>query len=75
MGEKPRYLWQTAVTRWISESEKKSIDTDKYHLKWLRTFLDDVYIDDINEALIEKIIAEKLKVAGKTRVNRTTGLS
>jgi site-specific recombinase XerD len=74
MGEKPRYLWQAAVIRWISESEKKSIETDKYHLKWLRTFLDDVYIDDINEALIEKIIAEKLKVAGKTRVNRTTEL-
>ena len=69
-----RYLWQEAVIRWINESEKKSIDTDKYHLKWLRTFLDDVYLDEIDTDLIERIIQAKLKVAGKTRVNRTTEL-
>ena len=73
-GIRPRYLWQDAVIRWINESEKKSIDTDKYHLKWLRTFLDDVYLDKIDTDLIEKIIQAKLKVAGKTRVNRTTEL-
>lgn len=74
LGIRPRYLWQDAVIRWLSESEKKSIDTDKYHLKWLRTYLDDVYLHDIDEEIIEKIIAAKLKVAGKTRVNRTTEL-
>ncbi|AEG00340.1 tyrosine-type recombinase/integrase [Methylomonas methanica] len=73
-GEKPVYLWQEAVIRWLTDSEKKSIDTDKYHLKWLATYLDDVYLHDIDEALIEKIIAAKLKIAGKTRVNRTTEL-
>ncbi|AMK75402.1 MULTISPECIES: tyrosine-type recombinase/integrase [Methylomonas] len=74
LGNKQRYLWQDAVLKWVSDSEKRSIDTDKYHLKWLRTYLDGVYLDDINEDLIEKIIKAKLKVAGKTRVNRTTEL-
>lgn len=73
-GSRTRYLWQDAVIRWINESEKKSIETDKYHLKWLRTFLDDIFLDEIDTDLIEKIIQEKLKVAGKSRVNRTTEL-
>jgi len=73
-GGHQRYLWQDAVIRWLTESEKKSIETDKYHLKWLRPFLDDVYLDEIHTDLIEKIIQAKLKVAGKTRVNRTTEL-
>ena len=74
LGHQPRYTWQQAVVRWLTESEKKSIETDKYHFKWLRPFLDDVYLDAIDLELIDKIITAKLKVAGKTRVNRTTEL-
>ena len=71
---KPRYLWQDAVIRWMSETEKRSIETDKYHLKWLRKHLDGVYLDEIDKNKIESIIHTKLKEAGTTRVNRTTGL-
>ena len=74
-GEKPRYLWQQAVVRFVSESEqKRSLETEMYHLRWLAKFLDGIYLDAIDTDLIEKIIAEKLKVAGTTRVNRTTGI-
>lgn len=73
-GKKERYIWQQAVIRWINESEKKSIDSDKYIFKWLRPYLDNVYLDEINTDTIEKIINAKLKEAGKTRVNRTTEL-
>jgi len=44
LGVRQRYLWQDAVIRWMNESEKKSIETDKYHFKWLRAFLDDIYL-------------------------------
>ena len=44
---KPRYIWQDAVIRWLSESENKSIETEKYHLRWLAKHLDDMYLDDI----------------------------
>ena len=73
-GEPQRYLWQEAVDRWLSESEKKSIYSDKFILKWLATYLNDIYIDDITTDTIEIIIKAKLKVAGTTRVNRTTEL-
>jgi integrase len=73
-GQKPRRLWQEAVLKWMTNSDKKSLDTDRYHFAWLRTYLDDVYLDDINEAKIDQIIQAKLKVASKTRVNRTTEL-
>jgi integrase len=73
-NQKPRYIWQDAVIRWLSESENKSIETEKYHLRWLAKHLDDVYLDEITHDVIEKIIKEKLKEAGTTRVNRTTGI-
>jgi integrase len=71
---KPRYIWQDAVIRWLSESENKSIETEKYHLRWLAKHLDDMYLDDITNDVIELIVKEKLKEAGTTRVNRTTGI-
>jgi integrase len=75
LGEKKRYLWQEAVVRFLSESQqKRSIETEKHHLRWLAQFLDNVYIDEINSDLIEEIIKSKLKVAGTTRVIRTTGM-
>lgn len=74
MGAMPRYLWQQAVIRWMDESEKRSLNSDKSIFRWLRPYLDDVYLDEIDETLIEKIIKAKLKEVSKTRVNRVTGL-
>lgn len=74
LGKKPRYLWQDAVIRWLSESENRSIETEKCHLRWLSQHLDNIYLDEITQDTIEQIISAKLKVAGTTRVNRTTGI-
>jgi len=68
------YLWQDAVIRWLSESENKSIETEKYHLVWLQAYLDNKTLDDITTDVIEVIIKAKLEVAGTTRCNRTTGI-
>jgi hypothetical protein len=36
LGDKPRYTWQEAVVRWLTEQgHKKSIVDDKMHLRWL----------------------------------------
>lgn len=73
LGEKPKYLWQEAVIRWVGESEKKSINTDKVHLRWLSQHLDDIYLHDITKDKIEQIITEKQRTGvSNTRVNRTT---
>jgi integrase len=71
---KPIYLWQDAVIRWLKESENKSIETEKGHLRWLAPYLNDMALDDITTDVIERIIKAKLKVAGTTRCNRTTGI-
>jgi integrase len=62
VGDKPRYSWQDAVVRYLSEqSEKKSLVTDKFHLRWLDGYLHDKCLDDINKATLDKLKAEKLK--------------
>ncbi|MFI3197916.1 MAG: site-specific integrase [Methylococcaceae bacterium] len=72
--QKPRYSWQDAVIRWLNESENKSIETEKYHLRWLSKHLDDMDLNDITHDVIEGIIKEKLKETGTTRCNRTTSI-
>jgi len=69
---KPRYTWQEAVVRWLSEqSHKKSIHEDKNHLRWLHPHLHDTKLDEINKTMIDNIRLAKLQtgVANAT-VNR-----
>lgn len=72
LGEKPKYSWQEAVIRWLSEqAHKRSIDDDKIHLNWLHGHLHDWALEAINREKIEAIKQAKLatKVSNAT-VNR-----
>ena len=73
LGAKPRYTWQEAVVRYISEQkEKKSLITDIYWLRWIDTQLKDAYLDEINRMTLENIKAERLKTGvTNATVNRT----
>lgn len=76
LGIKPSYIWQEAVLRYIQEtSHKASHVTDLYHFRWLRQYLDDKQLNQINRSLIDSIIAIRLKdgVTNAT-VNRVTQL-
>ena len=74
-GEKAKYTWQQAVVRYLQESDKKSIETDKTMLRWLKNHLDNTLLDEIDKDVIEAIITAKLKEGvSKTRVNRVTNL-
>jgi hypothetical protein len=35
LGTKPKRSWEETVLRWISESNKRSLSTDKSHLRFL----------------------------------------
>ena len=76
LGCKPRHTWQEAVIRWMNEhTHKKSLKTDKGHLRWLNTQLNDKYIDEINKALIDQIKKAKLGTgASNATVNRVLAL-
>lgn len=61
VGSKPRYVWQDAVVRWMTEnSDKKSLREDKNHLRWLDKTLSGKYIDEINKSCIDAIKQEKI---------------
>jgi integrase len=76
LGDKPRHTWQEAVIRWLSESShKKSIDTDKFKLRWLDQHLNNTNLDEITKAKIDKIkVAKKSEGVSNSTVNRTLEL-
>jgi integrase len=73
LGVKPRYVWQDAVERYLSETQHKASQvSDIFHLKWLHAYLEDVELNDINRAMLDKITqAKKLEKVKNSTVNRT----
>ncbi len=76
LNEKPEQMWIDAVLRWLSEStHKKSLSTDKIHLRWLHPYLKDKNLGDINRELIEEIANAKAATGvSDARVNRVLAL-
>jgi integrase len=72
VGEKPTYTWEDAVVRYLSEqSEKRSLETDKFHLRWVDTFLRGKSLNEINKQVFDKLKYEKLKTGvSNATVNR-----
>ena len=66
------YSWRDAVIRWLNESEhKRSIETDKMHLRWLDPHLRDFQLHEITRDVAEDV-ANKKEAEGvsPTTVNR-----
>lgn len=73
LSERPKYLWEEAVLRWLEErSHKKSIEDDKHHLKRLDRHLAGRQLHTIDRALIDTITRSR-QADGVTNatVNRT----
>ncbi len=61
LGDKPRYTWKQAVVQYCKESvHKKTLSTDKGYLVFADQYLGDLYLDQINRQVTEKIITAKL---------------
>ena len=76
LGEKPRRTWQEAVIKWLTENEhKRSIETDKVHLRWLDTQLSNMYLDEISKTTLDNI-KEAKRSAGVSNatVNRVLSI-
>jgi integrase len=57
LGTKPRRTWKEAVVEYLAEkADKKTLDTDKSHLRWLDAHLSKKYLDEINKELINEIV-------------------
>ncbi|OGV35186.1 MAG: integrase [Legionellales bacterium RIFCSPHIGHO2_12_FULL_35_11] len=60
LENKPIYSWRDAVVRWLRENEnKRSLETDKIHLRWLDQYLRGYQLHEINRDLLEVIALKK----------------
>ncbi|MGA9629767.1 MAG: site-specific integrase [Candidatus Rickettsiella isopodorum] len=76
LGEKLEHTWQEAVLKWLKQaSYKRSLNHDKFNLKWLSPYLKGKNLSEIDNQMIEEIatIREKEGVASAT-VNRLLAL-
>ncbi|MGZ5055276.1 MAG: tyrosine-type recombinase/integrase [Methylobacter sp.] len=72
LKQKPAYLWQEAVKKWLVEqAEKASIEDDKKHLRWVHPYLFDHKLSEISKDMLDRIKDAK-KETGVTNatVNR-----
>lgn len=60
LGVKPRRTWDEAVLRYLKEVQKKSIDDDKLHLRWLQPRLEGMDLTDITRDVLDWLISEGL---------------
>lgn len=74
LGHKPQYLWEDAVVKWVSESQKKSLSDDVVMFRYLDKFFSGVLLSSITRDHVEKVIADKLGHATPGRANRVTAL-
>lgn len=60
LGDRPRHIWQDAAVRWLREQAHKAThESDKAKLRWLDKHLAGLDIEEINRAVIDRIIAAK----------------
>src|SRR5579872_4425638 len=61
LDEKPERTWMEAVVRWLAESQhKRSLDDDKWHLRWLNTYLKKCTLKQISRDVIDNLAEKKL---------------
>ena len=67
LGARPKVPWNEAVVRYLAETTHKASQADdKSHLRWLDGFLNGVQLEDINRAMLDRI----MKAAGGGCVER-----
>ena len=74
LGHRPIYLWEDAVVKWLSETDKKSVGDDVAMFRFIHPFFEGLPLEKVTRAEIEKVITAKSKTASSARVNRITAL-
>ncbi len=70
LGEQPRFTWDDAGHKWLSETNKRTLHDDLLKLRWLQQFLRGKVLTDITRAQIAAIGAHKRAVASPATANR-----
>ena len=72
MGDRPRYRWEQAVERWLTEkAQLPSLGDQKLHLRWLDKHLYGWQLDDITRDVLDAVsLARKAEGVKNSTVNR-----
>lgn len=73
LGERPKYIWQDAVIRWLEEKSHNRSNKDQIaHLRWLGKHLDGYVLSEISrDVLVNVSKARKSGGVSNSTVNRT----
>lgn len=76
LGEKPKYSWQDAVIRWMTEqAHKRSLIDDQRIFNWLHEHLHGVALESITKTKIEQLKQVKIDTGvSNATVNRMLAL-
>jgi len=76
LQEKPKKTWKEAVVQWFSEMRhKRSLSTDRLHIKWLDKYLGNFYLEDITKDVLDEIARiREVEGAKPATVNRRMAL-
>ena len=72
LGERPRYRWEQAVERWLTErAHLASLKDQKLHLRWLHHHLYGRFLDEISREVLDHVArARKAEGVSNSTVNR-----
>ena len=72
LGERPRYRWEQAVERWLTErAHLASLEDQKLHLRWLHHHLYGRPLDEISRDVLDTVSqARKAEGVSNATVNR-----
>jgi integrase len=65
LGEKPRRSWKEAAVKWFTETERRSKQDALDQIKWVDPYLGELYLDEINREVIDKITQTRVKTGVK----------
>lgn len=76
LGDKPRYTWEQAVVRYMTEKEEGKFTSDaRHHLRWVDEHMTERYLDRIDEDVIHRLMdARKADGVTNATVNRMAAI-
>ncbi|MES1993175.1 MAG: site-specific integrase [Pseudomonadota bacterium] len=74
LGEKPRYTWAEAVTKWQAEAQTRGRDRDRQRLEWFAQYLNDLPLSQIGREIIDRLRTLKATESSPSTANRHMAL-
>ena len=75
LGEKPKYIWDEAAYKWLTERQYKAThEEDKAKIRWLQQFFRGRVLESIDREMIAKVGEVKAQQSSQSTANRYLAL-